>query len=281
MPFAYLHADVLPQVLVSTSKQSVGIDEEFYLDIDLDTKGMSVNGIEGSIMLPSTVSFVRAEEGKSMVDLWVQHPHLVGDAVSFSGIMTNGFEGVIDPFHPQTRMPGKILRLVLSGKNPGEAQLDTRGISITYNDGKGTAASLPDTWTRITVRNEDVPFRYMTITDTEPALDVSVVSDTNLYDGKYALVYTASDKQSGIESVSIKEGNRAWKKIESPYLLEDQSRHSILYIQAVNYSGATIIKQIDPLPYSPIPLVRSIAFIVFLGLATWILAVYKKRHAKK
>lgn len=266
------------------SKKVVGAGEQFYVDLMLDTEGQSVNTIEGSITFQNdNISFLRCEDGKSMVNLWVLKPalDLDGNTLRFAGVMTNGFDGVIDPFNPDYKLPGLIVRLVFEGKKPGVSSFSTSTFNLNLNDGKGTALTASPFYGSINVGDYVNNQRYDSKIDSLPLLEAYVIRDANVYNNKYVLVFQATDKNTGIKSVKIKEGKRDWVVAESPYLLKDQSRASIIYIQATNNQGASIIKVIEPLSRKFLS-IRNITIILIVVLLLAIIArVIWKRYKNK
>ena len=75
----------------------------------------------------------------------------------------------------------------------------------------------------------------------------------------------------------VKEGNRKWKVITSPYLLEDQTRHSIITVQATNYSDSSIIMSIEGLPYKIFSFTNIIIILLFVIVS---LFIFKKLYEK-
>jgi hypothetical protein len=262
------------------SKTSVGVGEQFYVDLMLDTNSQSINTITGSITFPGdSVSFVREEDGKSMVNLWVEKPKLEDNTISFAGVISNGFEGVIDPFNPSHMLPGLIIRLVFEPKTPGDLNFSTSTFSLNLNDGLGTEIEAPSATDTITVGNYDNKLKYVSKEEGSPELEAYIVRDPNIYNNKYVLIFNATDKDTGIKSVKIKEGIRDWKEIQSPYLLLDQSRHSSITLEATSYSGSGIIMSIDKVPYDYKSLAIN-SFIIILILILVIL-IARKIYVKK
>ncbi len=269
----------------SSSKDEVGIGEQFYVDLMLDPEGQSINAISGNIIFSNeSISFVRSEEGKSMVNLWVEKPELNKDwnSVNFAGVMTNGFDGVIDPFNPSKKLSGQIVRLIFETKKPGLAEFSSSKLSLNLNDGFGTEIKISPINTSINVLNYINEYKYE-ISDehSSPELEAYITRDPNIFNNKYVLIFKASDKGSGIKSVTIKEGRRKWKEIESPYQLKDQSRHSQINLQAINYSGSGIIINIDKIPYNKkeiakILVIISGAIILFIFLGRKLHKIKKK-----
>ncbi len=288
MPF-FAHAATSTDTTPSTSSgqatialqhvpTSVAQQQQFYVDVVLDTHGHDINGIQGTVAFSSdNLKFVRSEIGNSNVTMWVTQPALQGNSLSFLGIIPGGFDGLINPFDPTHKLPAQIVRLVFEAKASGPAIITASQFSVTANDGQGTLTALPDTTTTVNITEAISPTSY-TVTDSiPPLLSASIITDKNLYDGKYTLIYTAIDKESGISHVDLQEGNGAWITIDNPYLLQDQTRKGILSLRAYDVAGnVTTIS----LPAAPSPH-RSQAPIIILVLIVLIIlyVIYKKtRH---
>jgi hypothetical protein len=261
-------------LLVPSVHSDIGIGEQFYVDVMLDPGGILINGIDAQVSYnPAAVSFVRAETGSSLVGLWITDPKQIDShTISFAGIMPNGFGGVIDPFNPKHKLPGLMARLVFEGQKAGDASIILATSQVTRNDGYGTIENPLNKPIKITVENNARPYEYINASHTSPTLDVKVVRDQNLYDNKYVLVYRAVDRGSGIKEVLLREGDGSWKKIESPYVLTDQHRHSILALQANNFSGESVVTTIDPLPNRFGTLYT---IVVTISLLIFIFVIYK------
>lgn len=75
----------------------------------------------------------------------------------------------------------------------------------------------------------------------------------------YFFLFVAQDKGSGIDYYLIKESAgfifskfSPWKKVDSPYILQDQNLQSYIYLKAVDRSGNTrlvFLKPSNPLPW--------------------------------
>lgn len=264
--FTFINSASASVAILQPSNTSVGIREQFYVDVLLDPQDVSINGIEGIINFrDDLLTYVRAEDGKSVINLWIQKPVIDRGSVSFAGIIPNGFSGIIDPFNSSTKKSGLIIRLVFEAKKSGAAVISTSAFTVTENNGEGTTINTQSVNTTINVGSVENPYTYKNTDDTTPTLIASVIRDPDLFSNKYTLVFDASDKSSGIESVTVKEGNRNFKRIESPYLLEDQTRHSTIIVRATNFSGNNFTITIDPLPYnlfSPSGLILLVALII-------------------
>lgn len=56
----------------------------------------------------------------------------------------------------------------------------------------------------------------------------------------------SNDKQTGIDYYEVKEGEGNWVKTESPYLLKDQARQSVIQVKAVDKASNERIETIQP-----------------------------------
>lgn len=265
---------------INPSKTSVDIEEEFYVDVLIDTEGSYINGIEGNIKFNNEeISVVRIEDGKSIINLWVEKPKVNDNNVKFSGIISNGFDGVIDPFNSKDKLPGLVLRIIFKGVKSSTSNISAVPLTITLNDGLGTIVEAEGTDSTVNVSKNKNPYILRGTTDSSPELDIEIVKDSNLYSNKYVLVFQAKDKEAGISKVMIKEGRRGWIEAESPYLLKDQSRHSQISILATNHAGVSIVKNIDGIPYKSVPVFSIIIFVLILLLVLFIVfKIYKYKY---
>ncbi len=231
------HTASAASMVLQTTAGSVDQQQQFAVDVLLDAQGSDFNGIQGSIAFSSNLSFVRAETGTSILSYFIDQPTVKGDAVSLSGIVVGGFNGLINPFNQSRKFPGEIVRLVFAGNAPGTATITTSNFSVTANDGYGTLQQVPDNAITLNVSDTVAPSMYNTPDTIPPTITASVVHDTNLYGGKYALIFDATDKQSGIDHVALQEGDGPWLTIQSPYVLHDQTRNSILSLRAYDVAG--------------------------------------------
>jgi hypothetical protein len=129
-----------------------------------------------------------------------------------------------------------------------------------------------------------VTFRAMI--DSTPPEDFKpeIGKDPTIFEGKYFLSFATTDKTSGIDHFEILEADRRgfkrgttrkaeWKRVESPYLLEDQSLQSIIKVKAVDKAGNEKISEIIP-PAKPFPYWIIFVIIVCLVIIYWIIKKY-------
>lgn len=264
-------------IIFDSSKTVVSQDEEFYVDLLLDAEDQFINGIEGNVsFIGGDLSFVRSLEVKSIMDLWIKKPEIEKFSIHLTAISTYGFSGVIDPFNQNDKLPGLVTRLFFKPSVSGEVLFTTPRFVVTLDDGLGTMIEVAPISYSVFVTDEVyVPEITEEIIISEPEIQAYVVQDKNLYNNKYVLIFQAKDNETGIDRVLIKEGRRKWREIESPYLLKDQSRQSLINIQALNFSGQSAYFTIDPLSTNSTDRKDEVYVLVFLFI--FLLFIFIKR----
>jgi len=266
-------------LILEPSKDSVGIEEQFYVDLMLNPSGESINALEGSVSFSSDdISFIRVENGKSIVNLWVEEPRIEGHTISFAGVISNGFDGVINPFNLNQKLPGLVTRFVFEANKSGQVNFLTSSFYLNLNNGSGTETRAPIAHSSINIGNFINKVIYENKINSTPELEAYVIRDPNIFNNKYTLVFKATDKETGIKNVMIKEGKRNWEEIESPYLLKDQFRHSIITLKATNFKDVSITINIDKVPYDWKLLARVLIIIIVITLFLWVI---KKIYVNK
>lgn len=232
----------LSSVLYSP-KSTYNPSEEFYVDVLLDPTGYSVNALEGTIDIQKDLKVIRIEDGDSIVKSWILKPE-PKNSINFSGIMPNGFDGYINT--PNDKK-GLVFRVVLSAQDIGSYNFSVNNLKIARNDGLGTIVPVDNKSIKIGIIGQKSNERYLA-NDTEgPQINYQIVSDPNLFEGKLAIAFSIQDNKSGVKNVFVKEGSLDWKPAQNPYLLEDQSRKSIIIIKAIDNNNNETIEKIMPL----------------------------------
>jgi hypothetical protein len=127
-------------------------------------------------------------------------------------------------------------------------------LQILKNDGEGTPITAKVASTSITAG----PGTASSTSERAPSLTnpdafVPVIShDPQIYNDSYFLAFSTTDKGSGIDHYEVLEVpvsgsasklgfQSAWRVAVSPYLLQDQSLSSDIYVRAVNHAGNFIV----------------------------------------
>lgn len=234
--FIFPATTLAAQISFHTDKTSFSQKESFLVDVWLDTQKAPVNAVEGSIIYPSQIFELKeVRDGNSIINFWVERPHQDGaNKISFSGITTGGFTG-------EKKL---LFSFVLEGKVPGQSKLDWSNLQILKNDGLGTklaATGLPLT---LTVTNKVAStVTDLSINDTNPPEDFNayLATDASVYDGQHFLVFSTTDKGTGVDHFLVRESpwytwglGGKYNTAISPYLLHDQTLKSKITIKAID-----------------------------------------------
>jgi len=80
--------------------------------------------------------------------------------------------------------------------------------------------------------------RRVMIDQTSPLpFELMVGTDSVIYEGKYFLSFLTTDLTSGIDYYNVIEGGNEYKKVQSPYLLKDQSLEKRVVVRAFDKAG--------------------------------------------
>ena len=219
------------QINLETQRAGVSLLDQFTVNIVINSEE-SLNAIEGRLTYPTDlVELVDIIDGNSVINFWVEKPHLSGtNTISFSGITPGGFEG----------SGNKVLSVLFEAKRIGTASFTLSNISTLRNDGLGTAATSEVNSISLLIEKGDGVIVRETPPDLDPPEDFtpSIEKDPNVFDGQYFLVFSTQDKGSGIDHYEIREGSWGQFKIaESPYLLENQKLTKKIFIKAIDKAG--------------------------------------------
>ena len=271
--------------------------DTFVVEIKIDTEGECINTVEANLNFSQILKVVDFSQGKSIITLWVKSPEINQEEglISFSGGIPGGYCGRIPGDPEATDLLGKII-FRLPGMIVGEEKesltkvkfLDTS--QVLLNDGFGTSVKLTTKGatfkivpTRLEPLEEDW-YQEIKKDATPPELfEIEIHQDPAIFEGKYFITFLTADKQTGLDHFEVKEGERDWKRAESPYLLEDQDLQSIIKVKAVDKAGneriVKYIPEIPEIPKKPFPYWLIILVLIGAGIIWWITQRYK--HGKK
>jgi len=266
--------------------------DTFIVEVKIDTEKECINTVEVELKFsPEVLKAIDFSQGSSILTLWPKVPEInqASGLVSFAGGIPGGYCGEI----PGDPGPSHLLgRIVLQATQQGEAKLEFLDSSkVLLNDGLGTPAKLKTQGAVFTILSE--PFDYTQgkdewqeelKKDTIPPelFEIEIHQDVLIFEGKYFITFSTTDKQTGLSHFEVKEGDRDWQVAESPYLLEDQSLKSIIKVKAVDKAGNERIAEYIPEVSKKaffwwivvVILVGAIAIIAII----WIWKKYIKKH---
>lgn len=261
--------------------------DTFMVAVKIDTEGDCINAVEVNLAYDKDIlQAVDFGRGESILNIWVKSPEISQEQglVSFSGGIPGGYCGRLPGDPGQSNLLGKLIFQIKKLVEDGPLQvkfLDT--CQVLLNDGLGTPAKLTirGATIKITgVRPLEVPkdeWQKELAEDTIPPepFEIEIHRDSLIFDGKYFIVFSTTDKQTGIDFFEIKEGKRDWKKAESPYLLADQELKSIIKVKAVDKArNERIAEYLPEIAKKPFPWRAILAVAVGLLIIGWIVKKY-------
>ena len=209
----------------------------FIVEVRLDTQGEYINAIETNLSFPSDILEVKdLSSGNSVLTLWIKNPSFSGDVISFVGGTPAGYQG----------LDGLIGKIVFQAQEKAQdsAEIIFQESSVLLNDGQGTKAKLStkgavfsilplelkipkDQWKRELERDKIPPLPFK----------VEISKDPAIFEGKYFITFSTTDKETGIDHYEIKEGKREWKTGTTPYVLKNQRLTDDIWVKAVDKAG--------------------------------------------
>lgn len=229
----------ITKVLPNSNDLKVG--DEVLLNISLDSQDVVYNALEGEILIPDNLEIKNVVTGNSFVSVWLENPtNFKENSIRFSGITPSGYNS----------KEGNVFSLILKVVNKGEKNISFKDVLVFKNDGLGSSVKPSinsiNLKTRYIKEGED-PY-IVSVKDTTPPEEfkVTLVRDLNIFEGKYALIFSTLDKGSGLKSYDVVEGRDVFKQVESPYLLKNQALNEKIYIKAIDFEGNETVSMFKP-----------------------------------
>ncbi|HRH31556.1 MAG TPA: hypothetical protein PK950_02715 [Candidatus Paceibacterota bacterium] len=243
--FIFMIAGIFGFVAPSAFAQSVStpitantyaIGETFAVPILVASPDIAVNAFSIEVSYPTFLEFVGSDEQGSVVGLWVEQPTVVDGKILFSGAMSSGFTETYNPLNKQ-RSPGLLTKLIFRGTEPDSGAI-TAVPELLAHDGKGTVLAASGFSVRVAIDSRISTDAYVWDDTVLPESFMPYVQKhDSVFDGKYVVIFNTIDKDSGIARYEVKEGSGRWLEAKSPYLLNDQSLHSVVAVRAIDKAG--------------------------------------------
>lgn len=222
-------------------------EDTFIVEVRLNTEGEYVNTIKGDLSFPQDILEVKdLSKGNSVLTLWAEEPSFSNQKgeISFIGGVPAGYQG----------WDGLLGRIIFEAKKEGEVEIKFQeNCQVLLNDGFGTPAKLETKGAILTILPEklEIPKNEWLgelKKDKIPpeAFEIEILQDPSIFEGKYFIAFSTTDKQTGIDHYEVKEGRKEWKIAQSPYLLENQSLGEEIKVKAIDKAGNKRIQMIKP-----------------------------------
>lgn len=251
------------------------------VNVTLDTQGANANAVQAEITFPPDLfRLEKINDGSSAVSLWIGAPTAsASGTIDLAGIMPGGFSGA----------DGELFSFELRALTAGPGAVQVASATVLANDGAGSP--LPVALGSATISVSPATTSTPGTPPTAPPVDYSapnpftpqIVSDPDIFNGNYFLVFATTDSGSGIDHYEVLEvpsgaSERpfsSWQVATSPYLLKDQALSSDIYVRAVDHDGNFIVVKVPArYPYAQLdywePLgIAILVVIVVLSLFIW------------
>lgn len=263
-------------------RATYGPGDVFVVEVRLDNEEECVNAVSVDLSAPTqSLSFVDVSRGTSILSLWTEEPEIdrLRGTVHFSGGIPGGYCGRIEGDPALTNTIATLIMqvpVVAAKGGPYDASIMlAKNSTVLRNDGRGSAVPLSLQNATISIDPKMTSgineWKGRLDEDTIPpeAFTVSLQSDPGVFDGKYYLIFSTLDKQSGMDYFEVKEGTRI-RRATSPYPLNDQTPQGPIEVRAYDKAGNVRVAELSlegPLAPSPrVASTASTAFGVMLGL---------------
>ena len=252
----YAPAARAARLILETPATAATTGDIVTVSVYLNGENENLNAFEGKIIYPENFEFVEADDGDSLINLWVRRPAKDYFGVFFSGITPGGFFGG----------HGKMFDLKFKAIKTGTGEIGFTNVSILKNDGLGTPASVSaDKLTMIV--NEGVAVPPVAVQnsasiweDLDPpeSFVPKVAHSAYIFDDKWFISFVAQDKGSGVARYEKKFAKSRvgllfakWRAVESPYVVSDQNLQSRILIKAIDGVGNERIAEVAPINSPP------------------------------
>ena len=269
---------------LTAQNQELATGQQFQVDLKVNTENEDVNAIEGKIIFSKDLlELEEIRDGNSVINFWIEEPKLEqAGMIGFSGIVPGGFR--------ETK--GFLFSAVFRTKSSGSGVIQISDAKVLLNDGKGTEAKTTISNFQFSISEKIQAGQPVVqpVKDTSPpeVFNPEISSNSEIFNGKWFLVFATQDKGSGIDYYQIMESaqfgsfkslfsKNSWTLANSPYLLQDQTLRSNILVKAVDKAGNQRIMKINPKNSLQLYENYLVWIIIILGIIVYIIWKIKKR----
>lgn len=235
----FLIAFPVSAAVLSVTPKEISSDGETLVSVVIDTEGDVINALEMNISLPENEARItEVYEGTSFVSFWTSTAAVEDNTLMLSGIIPGGFQG-----------EGTVVSFLVSGRTEGTTRVRIENVSVLRNDGEGSSVPMRLSDTTLIVSDDVSPDALRPDTTPPEMFTVSVLRDASVADGLYVAIFATHDKQTGVASYEIQETRSripspdAWVSAASPYVLQDQTLESRIFVRATDRAGNSVVAQ--------------------------------------
>ena len=225
---------------VSPGEGTYTVGQSGTATVMLDPEGQPLNAVSLQIDVPQVLRITGIDLGGSAVQFWVHPPSYTKQTVTLEGGSPGQFEN----------RASVIAKIKFEATAVGSGTIAIRPSSaVLLADGQGTAAQTQAIAMGITVRaraagttpHPDIsepPISQAANDDTAPKrFSLEIGQDGNIFSGQYFVSFFTTDRGTGIARYEVSQNGGAFVLARSPYLLSDQSLHSVIRVRAFDDAG--------------------------------------------
>jgi hypothetical protein len=273
--------------------------DTFIVEAKIDTEGECINTVEANLRFSQDIlEGIDFSRGNSILTIWVKRPVVEQDSglISFTGGIPAGFCGRLPGDPGESNLLGKIIFKIQATSGKQQAKVEFLDDSqVLLNDGLGTKAKLTTKGAVFTILAEKLEkpqdqWQEELKKDNIPPepFEIEIHQNPGIFEGKYFINFSTTDKQTGIDYYAIQEISPFWKlkptpkwiAAESPYLLKDQSLRSIIKVKAMDKAGNERVAEYRP-EKRPFPYWIIILILIIGGVILWLLRKFRNKNAKQ
>ncbi len=238
--FAFAPKAEAAVISIDAPQQNLAVGDTVAVTVHLDTQGETINAVDLGVLYPKLFSVQKISKVGSAVELWVNEPSFTKDAVFLTGGTPSGVKS----------KDAVVATIYLTADAAGQGTLGLSPASqVLLGDGKGTPAQVslrtlsftisprPGKQTSQTYGGVALNRQNAADTTSPEGFDLLIEKQAELFDGKYFAAFSTRDSGSGVDHYEIKQGSGEYVNAQSPYVLEDQSLHSVIRVRAYDAAG--------------------------------------------
>ena len=255
---------------IDPEEGTISSEQMFSVNVRIDNQDECLNVFDVKLYYPSDmIEATSVSRGRSILSLWTQEPVIDNKKgeISFTGGVPGGYCGRVSGDPELTNVLVTVIFQPLIGEDfSGETEIrfDDKS-AVLLSDGQGTFAetrfidAIYEVGDEATVHAEE--WLELLREDGRPpvSFDVILMQDESVYDGKYYIAFSTTDKGSGLSHYEVKEedidregflrGSKKeanFERAKSPYLLRDQTLNSKITVRAVDNAGNHSVAYLIP-----------------------------------
>jgi len=269
------------QFILESDMNEMAPGQLFELKVFINTESEDINALEGEIVFPvNKLAIQEIRNGDSIINLWIQEPITKDNKINFSGIIPGG----------RKVKKGLVFSVIIKVEegSSGEGVIDLENYRILLNDGLGTETETEViNWSfeiseqevliinkikEINKRDQEYPEKFTPI----------IIKIPEIGGDQYLLIFSTTDKLSGIDHYEVQESGGDFITVSSPYILQNQELDEKIIIKAVDKAGNERIVTVAPVNSKPwYQKYNTLIITILISLIVILLFLFRYFHKGK